>query len=619
MASTLEIKYFNSFWLKKMVSVVNTSSTGNGGNPSPNYFSNAVAPGNTTITVNGSTPNVFVGQVVSYTVGTAPSTTTYSHIVTNITFNGSVTTFTLSSPITITASSLTLFFTGNVSNSMSTQAIALSGQNTVQLRAIVNNIGIGQLISYKVGLDTYENTIKNISGGGITLTLKNKIPATIPIETLITFGVITDLSALPSMYTTNANDWAIEEARITGGYNNTSVDFGVKAYIVEDSLNRIALPSSIIFSGIYNSRTGINNTNEFSTGEDITKSVTPTEGSIQKLYSEDTNLIIFQESKVSRALIDKNAVYSAEGSPITTTGTQVIGQIQSYSGNYGIGTNPESFAVYGYRKYFTDATQNVVLRLSQDGITEISNYGMAAFFRESFSTPGVKQGFILGMFDNHSKQYVLSVQGDRSGNVQRDRSGNIQEYTLSFDEDTLGWVSFYSYKPDQGVSLDNDFYTFRYGNVYKHYSRTQGKAVFYDVPYKSTVTSIINPTVSMSKVFMTINYEGTPDWNLTSLYTESDYSAPISSYTVAPISLEAMQDQLFSNTFKKKENKFFANVLNITAAPTGGEVLYGASMSGIKGFFATVTFSTDNATIISTNTSLPELYAVSTEYVESSY
>ena len=419
------------------------------------------------------------------------------------------------------------------------------------------------------------------------------------------------MSVLPAMYATNAEDWAIEEARINGGYNDTSVDFGVKAYIVEESLNRIVLPSSITWSGIYNARTGVNNTNEFSTGEDITKSVTPAEGSIQKLYAEDTNLIIFQEDKVSRALIDKNAIYSAEGSPVATSGIEVVGQIQAYAGNYGIGTNPESFAVYGYRKYFTDATQNVVLRLSQDGITEISDYGMSAYFRESFSTPGVKQGFILGMFDTHSQQYVISVQGDRNG--------NIQEYTLAFDDDTLGWVSFYSYKPDQGISLNNDFYTFRYGNIYKHYSKTQGKAVFYDLPYKSTVTSIINPNVSMSKAFMTINYEGTPDWSLTSLYTETDYSAPISSYTVSPTNLADLQNQLFSNTFKKKENKYFANILNITPLPTGGEVLYGASMAGIKGFFATVTFSTDNATIVSTNTKLAELYAISTEYIESSY
>ena len=29
-------------------------------------------------------------------------------------------------------------------------------------------------------------------------------------------------------------DWFVEESRIRGGFNNTSVDFGVKAYIVEE-------------------------------------------------------------------------------------------------------------------------------------------------------------------------------------------------------------------------------------------------------------------------------------------------------------------------------------------------------------------------------------------------
>ena len=30
-------------------------------------------------------------------------------------------------------------------------------------------------------------------------------------------------------------DWYVEESRIRGGYNNTSTDYGVKAYIVEDN------------------------------------------------------------------------------------------------------------------------------------------------------------------------------------------------------------------------------------------------------------------------------------------------------------------------------------------------------------------------------------------------
>ena len=125
----------------------------------------------------------------------------------------------------------------------------------------------------------------------------------------------------------NEQDWAVEEARIRGGYNNTYCGQGVKAYLVEANPKASTRINSMIYSGIFNARTGINDTNVFSVGEDITKSVDPANGSIQKLYAEDTNLIIFQEKKVSRALIDKDAIYSAEGNATVTSGPNVIGQV----------------------------------------------------------------------------------------------------------------------------------------------------------------------------------------------------------------------------------------------------------------------------------------------------
>ena len=152
--------------------------------------------------------------------------------------------------------------------------------------------------------------------------------------------------------TASTNNYAIEESRIRGGYNNTTVDFGVKAYIVEDERIGSYRKSSLIYSGIFNSRTGINQTNVFSVGEDITKTADPANASIQKLYAADTNLIIFQELKVSRALIDKDAIYNAEGGGAVTASNLVIGVIQPYAGEFGISKNPESFASYGYQKYF---------------------------------------------------------------------------------------------------------------------------------------------------------------------------------------------------------------------------------------------------------------------------
>lgn len=177
-------------------------------------------------------------------------------------------------------------------------------------------------------------------------------------------------------------NWFIEESRYQGGFNDVSTDYGAKAYLKEDNNSQEYRPNALIYSGVYNSRTGLNDTNVFSVGEAITRAVDPHQGSVQKLYAEDTNLIVFQEDKVNRALIDKDTLYTSEGGTQTLPQGIVIGQLTPYKGEFGISKNPESFAVYGFRKYFADKDRGSIMRLSYDGMTEISEYGMSNFFRD---------------------------------------------------------------------------------------------------------------------------------------------------------------------------------------------------------------------------------------------
>lgn len=517
MAATLELKYFNSFWLKKMDTIVNVIDT----------FSNTLG----VISIDSST-------------------------------------------------------------------MILASTNTF--------LGVGQIIEYYVDGILNSNIILHITGGD-TITLLTPVTTLVPTDTEVIFGPIVDFTHIPAAYASlTVSDWYIEEARIRGGYNNTSVDFGVKAYLVEDSTIQQHRFNSMIYSGIFNSRTGVNNTNQFSVAEDITRSIDPANGSIQKLYAEDTNLIIFQEEKVSRALIDKDAIYSAEGQPMTTSGSQVIGQIQAYAGNYGISTNPESFAVYGYRKYFVDRTQNAVLRLSQDGITEISAYGMIDYFRDNLALVG-SGGKIVGGWDMYNKQYVVSMQQYNSESYE----------TLSFDEDSMGWTSRFSYKPSLIGSLRNNYYTFKRGNIWLHYAdpilTLTNYCNFYGAQYDANVTVIFNPETSMSKNFNTFNYEGSGGWALESLYSNTDVAFPITK-TVNADNLAALENQLFVNNFKRKENKYFGTIVNNTPA-SYGEVIYGQSINGIKGFYATAKITFVNPT---TPTGV-ELFAVSSNYVMSSY
>jgi len=406
---------------------------------------------------------------------------------------------------------------------------------------------------------------------------------------------------LKKINSSNADrNWFVEESRIRGGYNNVSTGLSPRAFIETDTNAQQSLGNSLIYSGVLNSRTGINQTNVFSAGEDITKAVDPSKGTVQKLYAEDTNLIIFQERKVNRALIDKDAIYTQQGSPITTTSNIVIGPVQSYAGEWGIANNPESFAVYGYRKYFTDADKGSVLRLSRDGITEISSYGMYDFFRDNMTNIG--NGKLIGGWDIHNKCYTLSIQP---------QSGGYK--TLNFDENVLGWTSLFTYEPDSLFSLTNKFFSTRNGAIYQHYSTLVNRGYFYGVQNDSTVTTIFNQSPSLVKTFQTINYEGGSNWALTSFVTNEDQANAIAVYSV-PLTLADMESQLLQNKFKAKEDKYFANLIN-TSTVTQGEVIYGAAISGVKGFFATAKLTATNTATSGTN----ELFATSIEYIESSY
>ena len=526
-------------------------------------------------------------------------------------------------------------------------------------------------------------------------------------------------------------NWFIEEARIRGGFNNTSTDYGARAYLDDPEPLQQHRFNSLIYSGIYNSRTGINQTNVFSVADTITRSADPVNGSIQYTHAEDTNLLVFQENKVSRALIDKDTIYTAEGGTQTQSGAKVLGQIVPYKGEYGISTNPESFAYYGYRKYFSDRNRNSIMRLSNDGLTEVSMYGMQDFFRDelalineqpvtnnvdgklSISTDGssiilraisstltgeivVGMGFsvsiddganysviagyivdikvingiheiyfstlipainltadvklrffnkasgrIIGGFDIHNKNYVVSLQ-------QKPPIITSSGYkTITFDEKINGWVSFMTFKPTLIGSLKNKFYSLDKEGLYLHYDNTteNNRGKFYGIQSPAKVTFVFNPNSSVMKNFKTISYQGSNGWEVTSFVsgfegfdpntsatpeyiqnqdttTNSVTSLSVLSYEQGAydalgrtgLNASALAPPLLRAGFNRKENRYVANLISESTA-RAGEVIFGNAMTGIKGYFATVTIETDNITQYG---GPKELWAASSEFVVSS-
>ena len=322
----------------------------------------------------------------------------------------------------------------------------------------------------------------------------------------------------------------VESNRIRDDFNSPFIQPGVKASApITDQIKEEHKFNGIIWSGIINSRSGLNKSNEFNVAYPITKDLLPSYGSIQKLHAWDDRLIMLCEDKIVRAYADKDVIYNADGNMNIVATNKVIGDAQPYAGEYGISTNPESFAAYGFRCYFTDKMRGAVIRLSLDGMEVISNYFMSDFFNDRFFGSECynsvqDNSYLLGSYDSNNGLYNISFLG-------RD--------TVCFDEQINGWVTRKSFIPQNAISLNNIYYTYNNGDIWQNDSPNVPYNNFYNVQYTSKVQLEINDDPSVIKKYRTLGYEGTKGWQA-NIVTDQEKSSNL--------------------YFVEKENKYFAYV-----------------------------------------------------------
>ena len=166
--------------------------------------------------------------------------------------------------------------------------------------------------------------------------------------------------------------------------------------------------NSLTYSNVFDQTTRYNGLNEFNLSTANYKDLDDADGSIQKIMERKGDLIVFQENKVSNLLMNKNVLFTADGQGQVSQSSNVIGQQIPYLGEYGISTNPQSVIQWGGRIYFADARRGAIMRLSQDGLTEISMQGMRDWFKDNIQ-PRLNRN-IIGGYDPFNGQYVVSIQ-----------------------------------------------------------------------------------------------------------------------------------------------------------------------------------------------------------------
>ena len=314
-------------------------------------------------------------------------------------------------------------------------------------------------------------------------------------------------------------------------YTAAGKQSGIRANVPSDKYEEYTKPSDIIFSEIYNETRSSNRFNEFLLSKNIVKQINPDYGSIQKLFSRNNDLLTFCEKKCLKILSQKDALFNADGNSQLLSTDKVLGQAIPFAGDYGISKNPESFAVDEFRCYFTDIQRGAVLRLSKDGITPISNVGMKDWFSDHFPITLAA----IGSFDSTKEEYNITLHEVFKPNTLK------LVHTISFSENVTGWTSFKSFIQEAGVSLNNNYYTFKKGSMWDHnaietplrdvdgnvnylpqsYNQNPYTSVklnetgyggkrnnFYGIQYNSEINIIFNDNPDIVKTFRYFDYEG---------------------------------------------------------------------------------------------------------------
>ena len=486
-------------------------------------------------------------------------------------------------------------------------------------RKVINNSSIQEIPSFQTPYDEDGNVEINLIKE-INFETEQTDDSNLDLywETADTYDIETDhgkvnpikwSNCITTVEPTNKKVY-LESRKLLDKFNTIEIAKGVRVTTPEARYAQERRKTGIIFSGLYNSKTGVNELNQFNMSLNPTKELEPNYGGIQKMFALDTNLLALTEDKVFRILADKDALFNADEGVNVTATNLVLGQAMVYQGNHGISTHPESFAYFRNNIYFTDAKRGDVIQLTPANgqMFPISSRGMSNFFRDRIGTASK----LIGCYNGANKAYILSMQGYDPNNVaigSETIPNETSSVTIGYSLKTEGWTSRYSYVPESGVTLNNKFYTFKNGQVYLHNSDTAARNNFYGVQYDSEVQFIFNDNPTFVSDWLTLNYEGSSGWEAVEIKADQDDGV------ITGV-------RILDDTWFLKEGKYHGAIVGLQPVyivdPNGTPNANGfypliqdgsntQTTAGTKGFFEKVRFR-------NSGTTTKELFAVSSEY-----
>lgn len=339
-------------------------------------------------------------------------------------------------------------------------------------------------------------------------------------------------------------------------------------------------------------------------------------GQIDRIFEEDGYMFVFQDSKVCKIPVSKQVITTASGQSLLALNTEILGEPVFYAGDYGSSGLQQAVVFYNGRGFFFDITSERVFRTGGDGLTPISDTGLASFLEDV--VPDIKRSIfdnslqegvlaprIVGGYDPDYDEYLLTVSDHAHYSAKNDAVVDFNGFTAAFNSSINGWTSFYSFKPSCYAYIGDNLITCKDTGGYLFWVHSDSsqytggvevsvdKSKYYTAQENSIVEVVSSYNPSMVKVFEALALETNSNSWTAYLFT-SDQSTSIDLFDVrergryAVIPRDSINNVFIS--LGQLSEGTTTNVLNFTSRisghsiPVGGTVYIGStSVSGNTG------------------------------------
>ena len=210
------------------------------------------------------------------------------------------------------------------------------------------------------------------------------------------------------------------------------------------------------------------------------------------------NLLIIQELSAQAAYIGATQLQDLQGKNLISISDRVMGSHRPLDGGYGC-QHPETVRAYNGYVYWWDCRRGVVVRYANDGLTEISGYGLVGYFGNRRRSQLSAEPRPAAWYDPLHKEYVIAPS---------------DEGAVAFCEALNRWTSFYHAHPDYSIIAGGTVISFLGSHAYLHDQEPGAAAHLLGTQRPVSVTVQANAAPGQVKLFETLVLEGSAGWGV---------------------------------------------------------------------------------------------------------